>query len=353
MRYALIAVFTKYIKILPESMNLRIPLLITLIATFSLTFAQQKKEKCGTGPYFEQLKRNHPRIEEKRRNMEEKTKKFLEEKPVNKKVIEIPVVVHVLTPSLSAPENISKEQIYSQIISLNEDFAREGPPFDPGYPGIWAPYYAGNTRIRFCLARLDPQGNTTTGITRTITSVTEFDPMMDNIKFSNMGGKDIWPPDKYMNVWVGRIANYLGYAPYPGGPAEFDGIVVDFEAFGTVGTVVAPYDRGKTLTHEVGHWLNLIHIWGEEESCVEDDLVDDTRLQAGPTYQCAEVGENCGEGGIMRQNFMNYTVDVCNTFFTEGQERRMKAVLAPGGLRYPLTQSDRGCRQIVWREDDN
>ncbi|MEZ4851709.1 MAG: zinc metalloprotease [Bacteroidia bacterium] len=330
-------------------MTPRITLFLIMAIFANIALPQQKKAKCGASPYFQQLLRNHPEIARKRLLMEQQTENFQES--ATKKVIEIPVVVHVLATSISAPENISKEQIYSQIISLNEDFAREGPPYDVGYPAIWAPYYAGDTQIRFCLATRDPEGNPTSGITRTMTSVTEFDPMMDNIKFSNMGGKDIWPPDQYMNVWVGRIANYLGYAPYPGGPSEFDGIVIDFEAFGTVGTVVAPYDRGKTLTHEVGHWLNLIHIWGEDISCEEDDLVADTRLQESPTYQCPETG-NCGEGRIMTQNFMNYTVDICNTFFTQGQEKRMKSVLAPGGLRYPLTQSDRGCRQVVWREDD-
>ena len=325
-----------------------ITLIIILTTTFPL-FAQQKKRKCGASEYQQSLNRKNPRLKENRRKLERETKTFTEQFVEKKKIIEIPVVVHILAPSISSPENISKEQVYSQIISLNEDFARQGPPYDPSYPFIWSQYYAGDTQIRFCLATRDPDGNPTSGITRTFTSVTEFNPLLEDIKFDQMGGKDIWPRDLYMNVWVGQIADYLGYAPYPGAPPEVDGIVVDYQAFGTVGTALAPYDRGKTLTHEVGHWLNLIHIWGEEESCEEDDLVDDTRLQEAPTYQCTQTG-NCGEGGYMTQNFMNYTVDACNTFFTEGQEKRMKAVLAKGGPRFPLTQSDRGCRETPWKE---
>ena len=122
---------------------------------------------------------------------------------------------------------------------------------------------ASDCEIEFCLAQKDPNGNSTTGITRTQTSETSFSTN-DDVKYTNSGGKDAWNTLEYLNIWVCDLSGgLLGYAQFPGGNVNEDGVVCDYAYFGNIGTATPPYDKGRTATHEVGHWLNLRHIWGD------------------------------------------------------------------------------------------
>ena len=131
--------------------------------------------------------------------------------------------------------------------------------------------------IEFCMATVDPDGNPTTGIVRIPTTSSSFG-ISDDVKFTFPGGDDAWPADEYMNMWSCDLGSgLLGYAQFPGGPDETDGVVITYSSFGREGYVIAPYDLGRTGTHEVGHWLNLYHIWGDAAGLPgTDDSVDDT-----------------------------------------------------------------------------
>ncbi len=247
-------------------------------------------------------------------------------------VITIPVVVHVVYNTTA--ENISDAQINSQLNVLTKDFRRTNSDAD----GVWP--QAADSEIQFCLSTIDPSGNPTTGITRTSTSTTAFSSS-DNMKFNSTGGKDAWPAGSYLNIWVCDLSGgLLGYAQFPGGPASTDGVVIDYQYFGTTGTATAPFNLGRTATHEVGHWLNLRHIWGDG-GCSVDDGVADTPESAAPNYGCPIGFSSCG-GVNMVQNYMDYTDDACMNLYTAGQKTRMRALFDAGGARLSLLSSA-GC----------
>ena len=265
-------------------------------------------------------------------------------------VIRIPVVVHVLYNR--SPENLDQSQINSQIEALNRDYRL----LNPDQSGIPAPFqvFAADTLVEFALAVRDPQGNPTSGVTRTQTSRTAFpfdafdpqatDELDAEIKFDGFG-KSAWPRDSYLNVWTCTISGgLLGYAQFPGGPAATDGVVIANNAFGSGGTAQAPYGLGRTAVHEVGHWLNLLHIWGDDDGgCGGSDNVDDTPNQAGsngPGVRLADFPRiTCDNGpnGDMFMNYMDYVDDDTMLMFTKGQLQRMNATLA--GPRSSLASS--------------
>lgn len=238
----------------------------------------------------------------------------------------IPVVVHVVynTPS----ENISVAQIESEMEVLNKDYRATNPDKNET-PAVWLGL-AIDANIQFALASKDPSGEATTGITRTHTTRTSFD-VDDSVKSSATGGADPWPTNKYLNIWVCTLGGgLLGYAQFPGGPPTTDGVVILNTAFGTTGTVTAPFDRGRTTTHEIGHWLNLRHIWGDTEHCEGTDFVDDTPNQQLPNFGKPHFPHiTCGNGpnGDMFMNYMDYVDDAAMCMFTSGQVARMTATL--------------------------
>lgn len=244
-------------------------------------------------------------------------------------VISIPVVVHVIYQN--STENISDAQVQSQIDVLNADFRRTNSDAD----NTWS--QAADTEIEFCLATSDPSGNATNGITRTSTNTSAFGTN-DQMKFNSSGGKDAWPADQYLNMWVCDISgSILGYAQFPGGAASTDGVVMDYQYFGTIGTATAPFDLGRTATHEVGHWLNLRHIWGDG-SCSVDDFVTDTPTSDAANYGCATTHSSCGSLDMV-QNYMDYSDDACMNLYTDGQKNRMRALFESGGYRASLLNS--------------
>jgi hypothetical protein len=241
-------------------------------------------------------------------------------------VTRIPVVVHVVYSKAS--ENITTTQIKSQITVLNRDFRAKNPDRSK-VPVPWLGLVA-DTRVEFLLAKTAPDGKATNGITRTKTTRTSFG-LDDSVKSSTSGGADPWPTDRYLNIWVCRLAgSLLGYAQFPGGPAETDGVVILNTAFGTKGTARAPFNLGRSCTHEVGHWLNLRHIWADTEDCSGTDYVDDTPNCAGPNYDKPEfphVSCNNGPNGDMFMNYMDYVDDDSMFFFTPQQVMRMQTAL--------------------------
>ncbi len=248
-------------------------------------------------------------------------------------VITIPVVVHVVHNTTA--ENISDAQILSQINVLNQDFRRTNPDAN----GLWS--QAADTEIAFCLATVDPSGNPTTGITRTYTTRTSFSSSGNYMKFNSTGGKDAWPAGSYLNIWVCDLSSgLLGYAQFPGGSASTDGVVCDYAYFGTIGTATAPFNLGRTATHEVGHWLNLRHIWGDG-GCSVDDFVSDTPVSDAPNYGCATGHVSCSTVDMV-QNYMDYSDDACMNLYTAGQKARMRALFSSGGARASLLTSG-GC----------
>jgi hypothetical protein len=171
------------------------------------------------------------------------------------------------------------------------------------------------------------------------------------VKSSSTGGSNAWDRNKYLNIWVCDISGgILGYAQFPGGSASTDGVVVDYQYFGTIGTATAPFNKGRTATHEVGHWLNLYHIWGDDGTgCTGSDLVSDTPNQADQNYGCPafpQVSCSNGPNGDMFMNYMDYTDDACMFMFSTGQATRMQALFAAGGARASLLTSN-GCGTVT------
>ncbi len=244
------------------------------------------------------------------------------------KEITIPVVVHVVYRE--EENNISMEQIKSQIDVLNRDFNAENDDIEK-IPEVFRGL-ASSAKIRFQLADKDPYGNFTQGVTRKLTT-------LENIGTetlyhqSNRGGSDPWPQVHYMNVWVCELeGNTLGFALLPGSKmSERDGIVMSPRAFGTMGTAVEPYNLGRTFVHEVGHYFGLRHLWGsDDESCSSTDYISDTPTQlkenfgckSFPTYSCPSQ-----PNGDMFMNYMDYGNDSCMLLFTQRQVELMQLIV--------------------------
>jgi hypothetical protein len=242
-------------------------------------------------------------------------------------VTQIPVVVHVVWNT--AAQNISDAQIASQIDVLNRDFRHANT--DVGStPAPFLPLTA-DARVEFALATRDPHGAATSGIERRQTTVASFGAD-DAVKSQATGGMNAWPADTYLNIWVCQLGGgLLGYAQFPGGPAATDGVVILQSAFGTTGTAAPPFHLGRTATHEIGHWLNLNHIWGDDGTgCSGTDNVADTPNQGGPNTgqpSFPHVSCNNGPNGDMFMNYMDYVDDPAMFMFTTGQVARMQACL--------------------------
>ncbi|MET9762350.1 zinc metalloprotease [Streptomyces sp. NPDC006372] len=293
---------------------------------------------CGAMEVHRRLLSLNPEYAENRTLIENAafTYESTEQVSARQSIVDIPVVVHVVhnTPE----QNVGDVQIHSQIAVLNQDF-RAGNPDVGKVPATWQDLVA-DARIQFHLARTDPLGRPTDGITRTQTSNADWDTD-DLVKFSLSGGHDAWPADVYLNLWVCRLRRgLLGYAQFPGGAASTDGVVITYSAFGNTGTATAPFDGGRTAVHEIGHWLNLRHIWGDDdEGCSGSDFVSDTPNQGGPNLgspSFPHVTCNNGPNGDMFMNYMDYTDDAAMFMFTKGQAARMDAAL--DHARSPLTR---------------
>lgn len=314
---------------------------LTLLFAFGslMSFSQRN---CGTMEAYERALNEDIFFQQNQESIEQFTNDYISHSSgVDRALVTIPVVVHVVWNTTT--ENISDAQVLSQIDVLNKDFSKTNSDVT-NTPSVFT---AANSNIQFCLATVDPNGNPTTGITRTQTSVTAFSTN-DAVKFSSSGGKDAWPSSQYLNIWVCDISGgILGYAQFPGGSASTDGVVIDYLYYGTVGTATAPFNKGRTATHEVGHWLNLRHIWGD--ATCGSDLVSDTPTHNTANYGCPtypHLSTCSGTPVEMTMNYMDYTDDACMYMFSNGQVARMQALFATGGTRASLINSN-GCGTAV------
>uniref|UniRef100_A0A8H7NI68 Peptidase M43 pregnancy-associated plasma-A domain-containing protein n=1 Tax=Bionectria ochroleuca TaxID=29856 RepID=A0A8H7NI68_BIOOC len=297
---------------------------------------------CATREHHQRLLATDPGYKSRRQSIEQFNLALRISGSLRPGVAHIPVVVHVIFKS--AEQNISDAQIDSQITVLNDDFNAANVDINT-VPAVFQPL-TGNAQIRFFLTTRNPHGDSTTGITRTPTTIATFDkdsPLDDRMKFTAKGGIDAWPSDRYLNIWVCNLGqDLLGYAQFPGGPPETDGVVINHTAFGTMGTATAPFNLGRTTTHELGHYLNCFHIWGDDAlRCTGSDQCDDTPNQAGSNRgvpRFPHVSCNNGPHGDLFMNYMDYTDDVACTMFTQGQVSRMDAALS--GPRSSLVMSN-------------
>jgi Pregnancy-associated plasma protein-A len=289
-----------------------------------------KYRQCGAIQVNERLYEQDPRLRGRHRKIEDQCQELISKgyaQRVWRKLVTIPVVVHVVYKT--DEENISDEQIASQIDVLNQDYHATNADKDQ-VPDPWKSL-AADPNISFELATKDPKGKATTGITRTETTVDEFGTD-DEVKAKASGGIPPWATDRYLNLWVCNLGGgLLGYAQFPGGPAKTDGVVILYTAFGTTGAVADPFNLGRTATHEVGHWLNLHHIWGDTNDCSGSDQVSDTPRAQAPNYGKPEwphISCNNGPNGDMFMDYMDYVDDSAMFMFTSGQAARMNATLA-------------------------
>ncbi len=239
--------------------------------------------------------------------------------------ITIPVVVHVVYPTVV--ENISDEQIHSQIDALNRDFNALNENLDQVHPDFQD--RIADVGFNFCLATINPEGETTNGITRTATDEDNvFIRSEDNIYHTERGGKDAWNTEQYLNIWVTRLVpNFAGFASKPGenSPDE-DGVVISVDFFGQSASALPNFQLGRVGTHEVGHYFNLFHPFND--GCNGDDFVADLPQQLNGYQGDCETSENISCGGRDNaSNFMNLSEDACLAMFTQGQAMRMQAAL--------------------------
>lgn len=258
-------------------------------------------------------------------------------------VLTIPVIFHIIHAgeSVGTGTNISQAMIQSQVDVLNQDFRKmAGTPGDNSHPA------GADSEIEFCLATIDPQGNNLAepGIHRVLgSSVTSASPPYADFQIdSDIKPATGWDRDDYLNVWVADLGGgLLGYAQFPGGPANTDGVVILYNSVGAppANNFPGPYNMGRTATHEIGHWMNLIHIWGD--AFCGDDQCNDTPVHEFSNFGCFThpKSNTCGTADEMFENYMDYTDDACMNIFTKDQKDRMRACLTTSSDRSPLLNS--------------
>ena len=279
--------------------------------------------QCASYDVLEQQLQADPTLQNRMTAIEEFTKNF-ERNPQAYRLLpdgtmEIPIVVNVLYKT--AAQNISQAQIQSQIDVLNKDFSATN--IDYNLTSTYNSVKSGNTGITFVLDQVVRRSTTKTSWTTN-----------DAMKKSAQGIAPTSPTTK-LNLWVCNLSGgILGYAQFPGGSSATDGVVIDDNAMGNTGTAAAPFDKGRTATHEIGHWFNLRHIWGD--ATCGNDLVGDTPLHNTANYGCPAAGHlsTCSGTPVeMTMNYMDYTDDACMYMFSIGQKSRMQATYAVGGPR--------------------
>ena len=245
-------------------------------------------------------------------------------------LITIPVVVHILYDN--SGNNISDDAVRSQLKVLNNDFRKTNLDI-ANVPAVFSSL-ASDTRLVFCIARVDPKGRPTSGIVHKHTSTPVW-TADDAMKFSASGGDDAWDSKRYLNIWVCNLfGRNLGYSSIPGSLPEKDGLVIQYNVFGTIGSSY-PFNKGRTATHEIGHWLGLRHLWGDAD-CGDDGIADTPPQQtynngcpAFPHTSTCSVNNT----GDMFMNFMDFTDDACMHMFSRGQKAKMRSLFAANGSR--------------------
>ncbi len=334
--------------------------------------AQHPIRKCGSAKV-------NPSYEEYFQQMVQKHQQFANGRKTSI-VYTIPIVFHIIhsgvavnTASATTGRNLNAAQVNSQITVLNADYRKTNTDFSTYVTQSGLSSIAADIEINFCAAKVDPTGAVMVepGIDRISTVAKGWNalPYATNYIESTVKPGSVWDATKYFNVWVlefgGSDLGTLGYAQFPtiptgtspitdmvgqGGSASTDGVVIDYHYIGTTGTALnsasVPYNKGRTLTHESGHWLGLWHIWGDDSNCSGSDYVTDTPNQETENYDCpttagAVVTDACtaASPGVNYQNYMDYSDDKCMVMFTAGQKARMQAVMANCVRRLSLATS--------------
>ncbi len=310
---------------------------IIMVLSCASLYAQQK---CSSAEYTSRLLTAEPSLSVRFQQIEEFTKTILDNQSYSSRnfaipqVIRIPVVFHVLYHLPG--ENISDQVIIQQLESLNRDFRRRNA--DTNNAPSYFRSLGADMQIEFAVAKSDPSGRSTSGINRKYTAINSW-MTDDKMKFASEYGIDAWDSKSYLNIWICNLTDALGYSAFPGMLADRDGVVLDYRIVGNNGQH-AQYRMGRTAVHEVAHWLNLRHIWGD--AFCGDDGVDDTPKQMSYTPGCPTgVRSTCtnGSNGDMYMNYMDFTADACMNLFTAGQKQRAQSLFAPGGARNSLLYS--------------
>lgn len=357
-----------------------------LVALTALSIHLLAQERCGVVEYEKIRQRANPRLESEQQfeqwlkgKLADSKLKTFGTKKTGTPTYTIPVVVHIIHngEAIGTGTNISDAQVISQISVLNKDYLRLNGDAIQTPADFQA--VAGSIDIQFVLAKQDPEGLATTGITRTLGTKTSWTLADD----ATMKGLSYWPAENYLNLWVVNLndGGYVGYAHFPvsnlpgleNSPDDrlTDGVVVHYRAFGSVDDGVfnldASFNKGRTATHEIGHFLGLRHIWGDA-SC-GTDYVNDTPAQTSATSGCpapAPRPASCENPPFnpaymqfkMFQNFLDYTNDACMNLFTQGQITRVTTVLqnsprrtslltSPGATDPVVASTDLGIKMIV------
>lgn len=310
----------------------------------------QTDTRCGSSSYLKTLQVYYPEEYAAIKAEAEKNQLVTTTYRTNGGVYTIPVVVHIVYSTTA--QNIDDEFVFSQLDVLNADYRRLNEDADET-PGAFESL-AADAQIEFCLAQQDPDGVITTGITRTETDISSWslfvsptaDNFADNVKNSDKGGEDAWPRTDYLNIWVCNLGGgLLGYATPPGGASSKDGVVIGYKYFGD-GSPGGVYNKGRTATHEVGHWLGLNHTWGDDDfdpepQCSGSDGVDDTPNQEDATYGAPSFPllDDCSptSPGIMFMNYMDYVDDGAMNMFTIDQVAEMRDIME--GSRVSILES--------------
>ena len=296
------------------------------------------KRYCAADEVLQQQLQADPGMQQRLNQIEEFTNRFIQSGEALRLVgdtIEIPVVVHVVYKTVQ--QNIHQLQVNSQIDVLNEDFQNRNADKVNMPANSFQTVTSSGLNVRYVLVQTIRKQTTKKSFTSN-----------DDVKKSSRGGSDPVDPTRNLNIWVCNLGGgLLGYAQFPGGPVATDGVVCLYSAFGSrakypSGTYTSAFDLGRTATHEVGHWMNLRHIWGDDGTgCSGSDLVGDTPNQGGYNVGCPsypKISCNNGPKGDMFMNYMDYTDDRCMFMFSTDQKSRALAVFAAGGPRALMGQ---------------
>ncbi len=308
-------------------MRLKFKALLAALTIISVVAKAQTHHHCGTVLMQEEALRNNPSLQAQIDELEQFTREFAKSgtPTLDTGFFIIPVVVHIVHNF--GPENVPNSYVLDAIRIVNEDFQKRSYTVNQ----VSAPFapIIGNAKFQFRLAAKDPNGNCTDGITRTVTPLT-------GSAGNNVKDLVSWPSNRYLNVWVantvvstsgtvGGFAYRPGNAPSP----AYDGVIVTYRQFGSMGSSNGLLSE-KTLSHEIGHFLNLAHTWGNSNTpgdpgnCNMDDGVADTPNTIGIANQSCDLNfTSCG--GILSnvENIMDYAS--CPKMFTAGQATRMRA----------------------------
>lgn len=327
--------------------------------------------RCATEEYNEYLRSMYPKMETSQQFENWLAGKIQEQQSMSQSggIIYIPVVVHVIHDgdAYGVNENITDEQVQSQITVMNQDYRRMS-----GTPGFNSNPVGADVQIEFVLAKVDPNGNPTNGIDR----VNLCQPSWSTTDINGIVKPNtIWDPTLYMNMWSVNFTDttLLGYAQFPESSlaglsttaqsASTDGVVAGYRVFGssslTTGNFAAPYDKGRTMTHEVGHFLGLRHIWGDNNTCpatntsTNKDFCADTPAASAPNYGCVTGTDSCpsNPGVDMIENYMDYTDDTCMNIFTNDQKTRITTVMNNSPRRSTLKTSTKDVAIALFAND--